>query len=365
MIVPFVDLNAQYLKIKKDIDGAIKKVLDHSSFVGGSIVTDFEQAFAHYIGLDHCVGCGNGTDAIEIILKALGVGEGDEVIVPACSWISTSEAITTVGAKPVFADVLPNLYTIDPNDIVRKISPKTKGIIPVHLYGLPAEMDEIMEIASAYKLFVLEDCAQAHNARYKGKKVGTFGIASTFSFYPGKNLGAYGDAGAMLTNDTDLADKCRMIGNHGQQGKHNHLEEGRNSRLDTLQAAILSAKLPYLDQWSEERFSRALVYNQHLIHNDIMIPIVPDYSKHVFHLYVIQVKQRERIMEALKKKDIQTAIHYPTPLPFLKAYHYLHHVPEDFPVAAQQMDNILSLPMFPELTDEQISYVCNVVLENC
>jgi dTDP-4-amino-4,6-dideoxygalactose transaminase len=362
MKVPFVDLKAQYNTIKDQIDNAIAGILEESTFIGGQVVTDFEQAFAKFLGADHCIGCGNCTDALEIILQSLGVGPGDEVIVPACSWISTSEAVTTAGARPVFADILPGTYTIDPNDIIKKVTSKTKAIIPVHLYGLPAEMDEIMAIAEKHNLWVIEDCAQSHGAEYKGRKTGTFGNASAFSFYPGKNLGAYGDGGAMVTNDPQLAEKLRMRANHGQKGKHNHIIEGRNSRLDSLQAAVLLAKLPFLDSWSKARLENASLYNINLKNSEFILPIIPAYSTHVFHLYVIQVKNRENIMEYLRNKGIQVYIHYPTPLPFLKAYQYLNHKYQDFPVAASQMSNILSLPMYPELNEEQINYICQTLL---
>ncbi len=358
MKVPFVDLKAQYNSIKEEIDQSIRKIIDDSNFVGGAVIEGFEKSFAAYLGAGHCIACGNGTDALEIILKALNIGPGDEVIVPACSWISTSEAVSTVGAKPVFADVLPLIYTIDPKDIAKKISPNTKAIIPVHLYGLPAEMDEIVAIANQYKLKVIEDCAQSHGAVYKGKNTGTFGAAAAFSFYPGKNLGAYGDAGAIIANDTDLAIKMKMIGNHGQLVKHNHIIEGRNSRMDTLQAAILSTKLPYLKQWTKARQHNASVYNDKLQHSGLPTPLVPEYSDHVYHLYVVQVEKRAKVMEQLHTLGIQTVIHYPAPLPFLKAYHHLNYQPKDFPIAASQMDKILSLPMYPELSESQILYVC-------
>lgn len=363
MKVPFVDLKAQYLSIKDTIDEAIAGIVEQSNFIGGQVVTDFENAFADYIGAAHCIGCGNCTDALEIILQSVGIGPGDEVIVPACSWISTSESVTTAGAKPIFADILPELYTIDPNDVVKKITSKTKAIIPVHLYGLPAEMDEILAIAGKHNLLVIEDCAQSHGAEYKGKKTGTFGIASAFSFYPGKNLGAYGDGGAMVTNDHELAEKLRMRANHGQKGKHNHIIEGRNSRLDSLQAAILLAKLPHLNSWSKARLENASIYTINLKNSGFIVPIIPDYSTHVFHLYVIQVENRDSLIEKLRAHGIQVFLHYPTPLPFLEAYKYLNHQPKDFPVASSQMNRILSLPMYPELSEEQINYVCQTLME--
>lgn len=363
MKVPFVDLKSQYLSIKEEIDRAIQEVIDNAEFVGGQNVKNFEDAFARYTGAGHAVGCANGTDAIEIALKAMGIQPGDEVIVPACTWISTAEAVSAIEAIPVFADVLPGLYTIDPEDIERKLTNKTRAIIPVHLYGLPAEMDEIMHIANKHGIQVMEDCAQAHGAIYKDQKVGTFGQAASFSFYPGKNLGAYGDAGSMITEDQEIAEKMRMLCNHGQKGKHNHLIEGRNSRLDGIQAAILKVKLDHIEQWTVARQENARYYNKRLADSSFVTPLIPDYSSHVFHLYVVQVENREQIRKLLAEKDIGTGIHYPTPLPYLKAYEKLGHKPADFPVSYKQKDKILSLPMFPELTREQIEYVCEALME--
>ena len=363
MKVPFVDLKSQYLSIKEEIDRAIQEVIDNAEFVGGQNVKIFEGAFARYTGASHAVGCANGTDAIEIALKSMGIQPGDEVIVPACTWISTAEAVSAIDAIPVFADVLPGLYTIDPEDIERKLTNKTRAIIPVHLYGLPAEMDEIMHIANKHGVQVMEDCAQAHGAVYKDQKVGTFGQAASFSFYPGKNLGAYGDAGCMITNDQEIAEKMEMIGNHGQKGKHNHVIEGRNSRLDGMQAAILKVKLDHIEQWTAARQKNARYYNKRLADSSLVTPLIPDYSSHVFHLYVVQVESREQIRKLLGEKDIATGIHYPTPLPYLMAYEKLGHKPADFPVSYKQKDKILSLPMFPELTREQIEYVCEALME--
>jgi dTDP-4-amino-4,6-dideoxygalactose transaminase len=311
----------------------------------------------------NCIGCANGTDAIEIALRALGVGPGDEVIVPANTWISTAEAVTTAGAKVVFVDNDPDLYTIDCKKIEEKITPRTKAIIPVHLYGLPAEMDTIMALARAHNLKVIEDCAQCHGATYKGQVTGTFGDIATFSFFPGKNLGAYGDAGGIVTNNDELAKLCRMIGDHGRLGKYDHGLEGRNSRLDGLQAAILKAKLPYLRQWTEARRQNAAVYDRLLKDFDIQRPVCPEYSQHVYHLYVVQVPQRELVQERLQAKGIATGIHYPIALPLLSAYKYLNATPKDFPVAAAGMGRILSLPMYAEMTEEKIGYVVSSLKE--
>jgi dTDP-4-amino-4,6-dideoxygalactose transaminase len=358
MTVPFVDLKAQYSTIQHEIDSAIAKVISETAFISGKYAKAFEEAFAEYLGVKHCVACANGTDSLEILLQAMGVGVGDEVLVPANTWISTSEAVTTIGATPVFVDNHPETYTIDVSKIEEKITPRTKAIIPVHLYGLPADMDEIMAIAKKYNLKVMEDCAQAHAATYKGRKVGTIGDCASFSFYPGKNLGAYGDAGAMVTNDDEIAHKARMIANHGQIAKNTHAIEGRNSRMDGIQAAVLSVKLPYLESWTEARRKHAAYYNELLSDLNIQLPIEPDGFRHVYHLYVVQVENREEVVEKLKSDGIDTGIHYPTALPFMEAYKRFNHVPSDFPVAYRQMSRLLSLPMYAELTDTMIERVC-------
>lgn len=358
MSVPFVDLKAQYLTIQNQIDDAIAKVVSETAFISGKYAKAFEDEFAAYLGVKHCIACANGTDAIEILLQAMGIGAGDEVLVPANTWISTSEAVTTVGATPVFVDNHPETYTIDINKIEEKITPRTKAIIPVHLYGLPAEMDEIMAIAKKYHLKVIEDCAQAHAATYKGRKVGTIGDCASFSFYPGKNLGAYGDAGGMVTNDDDIARKARMIANHGQVAKNVHAIEGRNSRMDGIQAAVLSVKLPYLEAWTEARRKHAARYYELLTNLDIQLPVEPGYSRHVYHLYVVQVQNRSEVIEKLKADGIETGIHYPTALPFTEAYKRFNHKPSEFPVAYKQMSQLLSLPMYAELTDAMIERVC-------
>lgn len=359
MKVPFQNLYLQYTSIKAEIDAAIADCLNNSQFIGGDKVKLFEQDFAAYTGTQYCVTCGNGTDSIEIILSALGISAGDEVIVPAHSWISTSEAVSSVGAKPVFVDTRSDLYTIDTTKIADKITSRTKAIIPVHLYGLPAEMDEILAIAEKHNLHVVEDCAQAHGATYKGRKVGTFGVAASFSFYPGKNLGAYGDAGGIVTNDAGLAERCRQIANHGQIKKNVHVSEGRNSRLDTIQAAVLSVKLKHLSNWNERRRMAAKKYFELLHGADIVLPLAPDYSAHVYHLFVIQIENREMVKGALTEAGIETSIHYPTMLPFLAPYGF----PEtDFPACYSYQNSILTLPMFPEITTAEIEYVCDTLL---
>jgi dTDP-4-amino-4,6-dideoxygalactose transaminase len=365
MKVPFVDLHSQYLSIKNDIDTAIASVITETAFIGGSYVKKFDQEYAAAYGAKHSIGVANGTDAIFIVLKMLGIGEGDEVITVANSWISTSETISQAGARPVFIDIEPDYYTIDPKKIEEKITPRTKAIIPVHLYGQPAAMDEIAAICKKHNLHLIEDCAQSHFAEFRGQRVGTFGIAATFSYYPGKNLGAYGDAGGIITNDDELAEKIRMYANHGALKKHQHFMEGINSRLDGIQAAILSAKLPHIHEWNQRRFENAMYYNELLTGTEgIITPKVRENCSHIFHLYVIRTQNRDQLQNELKEQGIETAIHYPTALPNMPAYKYLGHSQEDFPVASAYQSQILSLPMYPELTREQIEYVAETVTKS-
>jgi dTDP-4-amino-4,6-dideoxygalactose transaminase len=364
MKVPFADLYAQYLSIKQDIDQAIETTIRNSSYIGGQAVRDFELAFAAYLGIDHVIACGNGTDSIEILLQAFGVGAGDEVIVPAISWISTSEAVSTVGATPVFVDIEKDYFTMDPVLLRKAITSRTKAVIPVHLYGQPADMPAIMKIAEAHKLIVIEDCAQAHGAKIAGRAVGTYGHASSFSFYPGKNLGAYGDAGCMATNDPAIAEKSRMISQHGQKGKHNHLMEGRNSRLDGLQAAILLAKLPHLDEWTDARIAVTRKYDNLLLNAGVILPPARTGARHVFHLYVVRTEGRDELQKTLTEAGIETAIHYPTALPFLPCYRHRDLKPTDFPLAHCYQKSILSLPLFPELQDDAIEYVSTAIKKN-
>jgi dTDP-4-amino-4,6-dideoxygalactose transaminase len=363
MHVPFVDLKAQYQSIREDLDSAIESVIAETAFIGGRRIKSFEAEFAQAQGAKHCIGVANGTDAIFIALKMLGVGPGDEVITVANSWISTSETISQTGAKPVFVDI-DDYYNIDVDLIAAAITEKTKAIVPVHIYGQPADIQTITDLCNQQGLLLLEDCAQAHLAAVDGKLVGNFGQAGTFSFYPGKNLGAYGDAGAIVTNDDDLADRMRMFANHGALKKHEHIMEGINSRLDGLQAAILSAKLPHLAAWTASRRQVAARYEELL--NDIDGLTLPDTAPgraHVHHLYVVRCHARDALRQHLSDKGVETGIHYPTPLPLLPAYRYLQHTAEQFPRAAKCQKEILSLPMFPELTDDQIEYVANSIRE--
>lgn len=359
MRVPFVDLKAQYSTYKTELDAAILKVVSETAFISGKYGAEFELEFAKYIGAENCIACANGTDALEIALKAIGVGPGDEVIVPANTFFATSEAVDNVGATPVFVDCEANFYNIDTEKIEEKITARTKAIIPVHLYGLPAEMDAVMNIATKHGLKVIEDCAQSHGADYKGKRTGTFGDIATFSFYPGKNLGAYGDAGAIVTEDAELAQRCRLIANHGQPAKYKHTIVGRNSRMDGIQAAVLSVKLKYLDEWLEARRGHAARYDSNLQSLGIALPRAPEYSRHTYHLYVVRVKDRDAVAAKLNEAGIDTGLHYPVALPYLDVYAGRGLQPSDFPVAHSQMNDLLSLPMYAELTDEMVDYVCD------
>lgn len=363
--VPFADLHAQYLGIKSEIDAAITEVIRTSAFIRGPFVQRFEEAFAGVAGLAHCVSCANGTDSLYIAMHALGVKPGDEVIAPAHSWVSTTETITQAGGTVVFCDTDTDTFTIDPARIEACITSRTVGIIPVHLYGQPADMDAIMAIARKHRLWVIEDCAQAHLARYKGRLVGTFGIAASYSFYPGKNLGAMGDAGAIVTDDGALAERMAMFARHGGLVKGDHRIEGINSRLDGLQAAVLLAKLPHLKGWTQRRQEIALSYSQRLgAINGISVPPVAAGREHVWHLYVIRHERRDALVRHLTDRGIQTAVNYPLALPFLPAYAHFAHRPEQFPVAHCNQSRILSLPLFPEMSAAQIDAVVAGVAES-
>ncbi|MCK1393516.1 DegT/DnrJ/EryC1/StrS family aminotransferase [Bradyrhizobium sp. 1] len=362
MPVPYADLGLQYQSIKDEIDGAIAAVIRDSAFIRGPYVDAFEREFAAAASVKHCVSCANGTDALYLAMAALKVKLGDEVITTAHSWISTSAMITHAGAKVVFCDTDGETFTIDPAAVEAAITPRTVGIIPVHLYGQPADMDAIMAIARKHGLWVIEDCAQAHLAQYKGQPVGTFGAAATYSFYPGKNLGAFGDAGAVVTEDAALAEHMTMLARHGGLVKHKHLIEGINSRLDGMQAAILSAKLKHLKAWTEARQDAASVYDAGLNQLDgVEVPRVAPDRTHVYHLYTIKHKKRDALAAYLGENGVQTAINYPTALPLLPAYERLAHRPEQFPRAFEDQSKILSLPMFAEITREQQDEVVRLI----
>jgi dTDP-4-amino-4,6-dideoxygalactose transaminase len=357
MRVPFVDLTAQYAAHRADFDAALAGIIASNAFIGGEPVRKFEGSYAEKYGVRNCVACGNGTDAIYIALRMLGVGQGDEVITTACSWISTSETISQTGATPVFVDV-DEYYLINVDLLERAITPRTRAVIPVHLYGQAAPMSRLVEICAARGLRIIEDCAQAHFATWRGQRVGTFGDVGTFSFYPGKNLGAWGDAGAIVTNDDDLARRCRMYANHGALVKHQHEIEGVNSRMDGLQAALLTAKLRHIDHWTLARRRIAALYDK-LLEGvaDLAIPKVREGASHVFHLYVINTAFRDELKAFLAERGIETAVHYPTALPLLPAYKRLGVLPSAIPVAAANQHRILSLPLFAEMTEDMVAYV--------
>jgi len=368
MKVPFVDLKIQYKNIKQEIDSAIFDIINTSAFIKGESVSTFESDFAALLGVKHCIGVGSGTDALIISLKSLGVGVGDEVITAANSFIATSEAISATGAKVVFVDINDDTFNINVKLIEQKITENTKVIIPVHLYGQMADMEAIKNIALKYNLKIVEDSAQAHLSEYrfssgKWSKAGTVGDMAAFSFYPGKNLGAYGDAGAIVTNDDDMAKKVRMYANHGRIKKYNHDFEGLNSRMDGLQAAVLNVKLKYIEQWTVKRREIAEYYTELLkevVGIDSPVVIMGKYRP-VWHLYVIKTDRRDELKIFLREKGISTGIHYPISLPNLKAYKYLNHKTNDFPVASFNQNKLLSLPIFPEITNLQIEYVVDQI----
>ncbi|MBF0524507.1 MAG: DegT/DnrJ/EryC1/StrS family aminotransferase [Deltaproteobacteria bacterium] len=366
MRVPFVDLKAQYQTISGPIQDAIAKVIGDTAFIRGKYVEEFEANFAKFCGAKFCLGVGNGTDALFIALRALGIGQGDEVIVPANSFIATSEAVTMAGARVVFAEVDPITYNIDPAQIAAKITPRTKAIIPVHLYGQPADLPTICDLAAKHGLKVVQDCAQAHGAAIQGKPLAAYGDMLAFSFYPGKNLGAYGDAGAVLTNDAGLADRAKMFANHGRISKYDHEFEAVNSRMDGIQGAILNVKLAHLDEWTEGRRRNAAVYDE-LLHPvpGITTPGIVSGNRHVYHLYVIRSGRRDALAAYLKENGIETGVHYPIALPNLMAYKYLGHSPADFPISSRYQSEILSLPMYAELTREMAETVVRHIKDFC
>ena len=363
MKIPFLDLKAQYNTIKEEIHRNLEPIFENTAYIGGKAVSSFEENFAKKLGVEYCVSCANGTDAIYIALKGLGIGNGDEVIIPANTWISTSETVSQAGATPIFVDN-DEFYLIDVNKIEEKINSKTKAIIAVHLYGQSAELNKLTEICKKYNLYLIEDTAQSHFAKYDDKFLGTFGDVATFSFYPGKNLGAYGDAGAIVTNKKELADKMRAFANHGQVDKNVHVFEGINSRLDAIQAVVLDTKLSYISDWNESRLQNALLYNKYLNGIEgVITPKIKDNCHHIFHLYVVRVKERENIQKYLNENGISTGIHYPKALPFSGAYSNLGYKPEYFPLSFKYQDEILSLPMYPELKENQIEYISEKIKE--
>jgi len=357
MNVPFLNLKIQYESIKDEINAAINDVIEKTAFAGGPFVAQFEEEFAEFCRCQHAIGVGNGTDALWLPLLALGIGRGDEVITVPSTFIATAEAISFCGATPVFVDIDEQTYNMNPDLLEAAITPKTKAIIPVHLFGQTADMDPIMDIAKKHNLYVIEDACQAHGSEYKRKRAGSIGDAGAFSFYPGKNLGAYGEAGAIVTNNDDLTSKTKMFRDHGQARKYYHGMIGWNARMDGIQGAILSTKLKHLESWTEARRKNASLYNELLSNVDgIITPREADYTRHVYHIYAIRVQNRDELIEKLAEKEIFCGIHYPVPLHLQEAYNFLGLNKGSFPVAEKCASEFVSLPMFPELTEAQIKY---------
>ena len=363
MKIPFVSFLPMEKELNDEIRGAFERVFTSSWYIEGKEDEAFEQTFAEYCGVSHCVGCGNGLDALMLSLKALGVGAGDEVIVPSNTYIATALAVTYVGAAPVFVEPDIDTFLIDPALIEAKITDKTKAIMPVHLYGQACDMDPIMEIAKKHGLFVVEDCAQAHGATYKGRKVGSFGDAAGFSFYPGKNLGALGDAGAAVTNSKELADKIRALGNYGSDYKYHHIYQGNNSRLDEMQAALRSAKLPLLDKMNEERRRIAKMYSEGIDNPKVITPVVREECVPVWHIYGVRCNERDALEKHLNDRGIGTNKHYPIPMHMQECYKELGISEGALPVAEEISATELSLPMYYGMTDEQVRYVIDAINE--
>jgi len=359
-MIPFIDLQREYTEISGEIREAIERVLKSGWFILGGEVKKFEENFSKYVGTRYGIGVNSGSDALFLAIKALGIGNGDEVITVSHTYISTVDAIVRNEAKPVFVDIDPDMYSINVAKIKEKITEKTRAILPVHIYGHPADMDPIMEIAKKYNLFVVEDACQAHGAEHKGKKVGGISDLGCFSFYPIKNLGAYGDGGIVLTNNEELAEKLRMLRNYGQLKKYYHDFIGVNSRLDEIQAAILRVKLKYLDEWNEKRRKIVKLYNESLEDSGVITPIEKEYARHVYHLYVIRCKNRDKLQQHLLKNGIRTQIHYPVPVHKQKAYLNLGFNVH-LPVTEKICNEILSLPMHPWLNHEEVSKIAEVI----
>ncbi len=359
--IQLVDLKAQYRAIKAEIDPALAEVLESCAFVGGPFVAQFEAGFAAFTGARHVIGVGNGTDALILALSGLELDPGFEALVPANTFIATSEAVTRAGGRPRFCDVDPETFLLDLGRAEELVSERTRVIIPVHLYGRMMDMRAVRKFADRHDLIVIEDAAQAHGARRDNIKIGELSAAATYSFYPGKNLGAYGDAGAITTNDEQLAEILRKWRNHGADKKYQHLFEGVNSRLDGLQAAVLSVKLRHLPDWNRRRWEAAEIYHQELEGLGLELPREQETGSHVYHLYVTQVDRRDQVLQTLKDQGISAGIHYPVALPFLNAYRHLGHKPQEFPVTHSQMDRLISLPIYPEITGQQIKFVAETL----
>jgi dTDP-4-amino-4,6-dideoxygalactose transaminase len=364
MRVPFLDLSAHHAPLRSEIDAAIGEVINSGAFAGGPFVSQFEEHFAVYCQSKFCIGVGSGTDALWLTLLAFGVGPGDEVITVPNTFMATAEAITYCGAKPVFVDVDPLTYTMDPSLLEEAISPRTKAVIPVHLFGQPADMDPVVEIAHAHGLLVIEDAAQAHGAEYRGRRTGSLAHAACFSFYPGKNLGAFGEAGAVVTDDPELQKRIQILRDHGQVHKYHHAMIGWNARMDGIQAAVLGVKLQYLEKGNKLRRAHARQYDEALSGmGEVVTPFAADYARHVYHVYAIRVSRRDEVIELLAGMGVACGVHYPVPVHLQQAYSSLGYESGAFPVAERAARQFVSLPMFPELSSSQIEIVVNALKE--
>ena len=361
--IQMVDVVGQYKRIKAEIDGAALRVLQSGQYILGKEVSEFENEIARYLDVKHAIGCASGTDALMVALMALGIGSGDEVITTPFTFVATTEMIVLLGAKPIYIDIDPVTYNIDPLKVEAAITNNTKAIIPVHLYGQSVDMDPLLEVANRYGIPIIEDMCQAIGADYKGKKVGGLGLMGCISFFPSKNLGAFGDAGMIVTNDSLLAEKLRMIVVHGSRVRYKHEVLGVNSRLDAIQAAMLRVKLRYLDQWISERRRAAMVYNRLFADSDVKTPIEASYGTHIFHQYTIRLKSRDIVVRLLSEKNIPHAIYYPIPLHLQEAYISVGKPKGSFPITEKASDEVLSLPMHTELDDEQQQYIVRSILE--
>jgi dTDP-4-amino-4,6-dideoxygalactose transaminase len=360
-MIPFMDLNAQYQSIRNEIDEAIFRVIHNYKFINGPDIKIFEEKFAEIQNIKYCVGTSSGTSALHLAFDLIGLQAGDEVIVPSMTFIATIEPLKLSGATPVFVDINDLSFNIDENKIEERITSRTKAIVVVHLHGNPCEMDKIMAIAADHDLSIIEDCAQSHLSEYKNRKVGNFSDIATFSFYPGKNLGAYGDAGALMTNNAIYYEKAKLLVNHGREEKYIHSVEGYNYRLDTLQAAILNVKINYLDRWTNQRIMNAEYYSEKLKHLPLILPEMRSDKKHVFHIFAIALKKRDKLASLLNNKRIATGIHYPVPLHLQPAYQHLGYKKGDLPAAEKLAGEFLSLPMFAELSRQNIDEICEVI----
>ncbi|MHB8565672.1 MAG: DegT/DnrJ/EryC1/StrS family aminotransferase [Nitrososphaerales archaeon] len=361
MNVPFLDLRRQYDSIREELNNAISSVLEKSNYILGENVRLFEREFSNYVGVKHGIGVGSGTDAIRLTLRALDIGSGDEVLTVPNTAIATALAISAAGAKPAFVDVDPQTYTIDPSKIAEKMSEGVRAVLPVHLLGQPVDIDPVLRFSENKNIFLLEDCAQSHGALYQGAKVGSLGIVGCFSFYPTKNLGAYGDAGMIVTDSDEIAEKVRLLRSLGEVSRDKHVLKGYNSRLDELQAGILRVKLKHLDEWNARRIYLASLYDELLSKSSVITPVVQNNGRHVYHVYAIRSSKRNALKNWLNRYGIGTLVHYPTPIHLEPAYEDLGLSRGSYPISERLSEEILSLPMFPELTEEEVKYVCTSI----